>query len=241
MNYRRPDGRRYKSTDILRRMCQLCGYRDGLENSMPGGNIVAGAKFLQLVWNMFPKEMQSWLTNDQKIDPFNPSNPLDADEFCDDLQRYWTINFKDEKVAKDKNKDKGENTTQQNSQKQKKSRYNNSGRRDGSNTSQVGRGGPQGRDGNNNGGDQGNRDDQRRCAVSGHENHRHDLAGCHLNPHSRRYDARAAQRFYENDAHAPNVWYRNIYESSGRQSYTFSVGTGRGEGRGGGGRGFGRD
>ena len=62
---------------------------------MPGGNIVTDAKFLQLIWNIFPKEMQDWLTNDQKIDRFNPNHPLDADEFCDDLHRYWSIKFKD--------------------------------------------------------------------------------------------------------------------------------------------------
>ena len=87
--------------------------------------------------------------NDQNIVPFNPNNPLDADEFCDDLRRYWTMKFKDEKVAKDKNKNKGDNTTQQNSQ--KKSRYNNSEGRTGSNTSQADRSGPQGCGGNNGG------------------------------------------------------------------------------------------
>ena len=44
--------------------------------------------------------MQEWLTNDQKIDPFNPNNPLDADEFCDDLHRYWSMHYKNEKVTK---------------------------------------------------------------------------------------------------------------------------------------------
>ena len=78
--------------------------------------------------------------NNQKIDPFNPNNPLDADEFCDNLHQYWSMHFKNKKVTKDKNKNKGNDTTQQNSQ--KKSRYNNSGGRTGSNTLQAGRGGP---------------------------------------------------------------------------------------------------
>ena len=47
---------------------------------------------------------------------------------------------KDEKVTKDKSKNKGDNTTQQNSQ--KKPRHNNSGGRTGSNTLQAGRGDP---------------------------------------------------------------------------------------------------
>ena len=84
--------------------------------------------------------MQGWLTNDQNNNPFNPNNPLDADGFCDNLQRYWTMKSKDEKVTKDKSKNKGDNTTQQNSQ--KKPRHNNSGGRTGSNTLQAGRGDP---------------------------------------------------------------------------------------------------
>ena len=172
MSYRRPNGLRYKPTDVLRRMCQLHGYGNRLENSMPGNNIVTDAKFLQLVWNIFPRDMQGWLTNNQKINPFNPNNPLDADEFCDDLQRYWTMKFKDEKIAKDKNKNKGDNSNQQNSQ--EKARSNNSGGRTGNNTSQAGRGGPQGRGGGNGGSnDRGNHVDQGRCSVIGHENHRH--------------------------------------------------------------------
>ena len=63
--------------------------------------------------------MQNWSTNDQKIDQFNSNNPLNADKFCDDLHRYWSMKFKDEKATKnkDKNKSKGDNTRQQNSQK----------------------------------------------------------------------------------------------------------------------------
>ena len=115
--------------------------------------------------------MQEWLTNDQKIDPFNPNNPLDADEFCDDLHRYWSMHYKNEKVTKDKGKDKnkGDETNQQNSQ--KKSRHTNSGGRTGDNASQAGRGGSQGCCGNNNEGGQGNRG---RCSIIGHENHRND-------------------------------------------------------------------
>ena len=50
--------------------------------------------------------MQEWLTNDQKINPFNPNHPLDAEDFCADLYRYWSIHFKNEKVTKDKGKEK---------------------------------------------------------------------------------------------------------------------------------------
>ena len=111
------------------------------------------AKFLQPVWDIFPKEMQNWLTNDQKINPFSPNHPLDADEFCDDLHCYWSMKFIDEKLTKDKNKNKGDNTNQQN--RQNKSRYNNSGCRTGNSASQAGHNDPQGHSGNHNEGDQG--------------------------------------------------------------------------------------
>ena len=143
MSYRHPGGRRYKPTDVLYWMCQLHKYGSRLQRLIPGGNIVTDAKSLQLVWDIFPKEVHNWLTNNQKIDPFDPNNPLDQDKFCDDLHRYWSMKFKDEKLTKDENKNKGDNTNQQNSQ--KKPRYNNSGGHTGNNASQAGRGGPQDR------------------------------------------------------------------------------------------------
>ena len=75
------------------------------------------AEFLLLVWNIFPREIQEWLTNDQKIDQFNPNNPLDVGKLCDDLHHYWSMHYKNEKVTKDKSKDKnkGDKTNQQNS------------------------------------------------------------------------------------------------------------------------------
>ena len=112
MSYRRPDGRRYKPTDALRRLSQCRELGSRLEHSMPGGNILTDAEFLLLVWNIFPKEMQEWLTNDQKIDPFDPNHPRDVDEVCDDLHRYWSIHFKNEKVTKDKTKNKGDQSNQ---------------------------------------------------------------------------------------------------------------------------------
>ena len=88
MSYYYSDGRRYKPTDLLCRLCQLCECWSRLEHSMPGDNVLTDPKFLQLVWNAFLKEMQNWLTNDQKIDLFDPNHPLDADKICDDLHCY---------------------------------------------------------------------------------------------------------------------------------------------------------
>ena len=85
-----------------------------------------------------------------KNDPFDPNHPLDADKFCDDLHRYWSIHFKNKKVTKDKNKNKG-GKNQQN--RQKKPRHNNGGGHTGDNSSHTGLGGSQGRGGNNDRGD----------------------------------------------------------------------------------------
>jgi len=60
------------------------------------------------------------------------------------------------------------------------------GGRTGDNASQADRGGHQGRGGNNDGRDQG---DRGRCSIIGHEKHRHDWRGCNLNPCSRHHDA----------------------------------------------------
>ena len=93
--------------------------------------------------------MQNWLTNVQKIDPFDPNHHLGVDKF-----------YRNKGDA-----DKG----RQNSH--KKSRCDNSrGQegRTGSNASQsAGHAGRQGCDGNNSRGDQG---DRGRCFIIGHEN-----------------------------------------------------------------------
>ena len=51
--------------------------------------------------------MQDWLTNNQKIDPFDPNNPLDADKFCDGIHCYWSIHYKNEKLNTNVNKNIG--------------------------------------------------------------------------------------------------------------------------------------
>ena len=59
-----------------------------------------GAVFLndldlrEAFWDSFPEEMQDWLNNAQRIDPFDPNNQLDAMEIADHFQRYWNIHFK---------------------------------------------------------------------------------------------------------------------------------------------------
>ena len=59
MSYRRPDGRRYKPTDVLRRLSQCRELGSRLEHLMPGGNILTDAKFLLLIWNIFPRKFRN--------------------------------------------------------------------------------------------------------------------------------------------------------------------------------------
>ena len=65
-------------------------------------------RFLQLVRNLFSKEMQNWLPNNQEIDLFDPNNPLDADEFCNGFYLCWSIHYKDEKENANKSKNKAD-------------------------------------------------------------------------------------------------------------------------------------
>ena len=52
----------------------------------------------------------------------------------------------------------------------------------------------------------GGRDSDRgRCPIQGHDEMRHDWCGCHQNLYSRRYDAKANQEFYNNEAYGPGV------------------------------------
>ena len=71
MNYRHLDGHRYNPTDLLRRLHQLRELEIRLEHSMLEVTLTS-IEFLHRVWNAFPKVTQDWLTNDQKIDPFEP-------------------------------------------------------------------------------------------------------------------------------------------------------------------------
>ena len=83
-----------------------------------------------------------------------------------------------------------------------------------------------------NNGPGGREGDRGRCPIQAHNGMRHDWRGCHLDPLSRRYDAKAGQEFHNNEAHGPNVWYRGTFEKASGQSHAFSVGQGGG-GRGG--------
>ena len=89
--------------------------------------------------------MQDWLTNDQRMDPFDPANPMDADDICDNLQRYWNTHFKDEKVERMKNKRKNEEARKDDQGSQKKPRRDGEGggrgRGNDSSTRPAGRGG----------------------------------------------------------------------------------------------------
>ena len=74
--------------------------------------------------------------------------------------------------------------------------------------------------GNSGGGRDG---DRGHCSIQGLDGISHNWRGCHMNPYLQRYDAKAGQEFYNNEAHGPNVWYRDIFQKASGQSYTFSL------------------
>ena len=130
--------------------------------------------------------MQDWLTNDQNIDPFDPAGPLDVDEVADHFQHYWQLHFKTEtrrQPADDKNKnnkrgrDNGNQSSSHGAQNDNKKAKKDQGSKGGSVATNNGPGGREG--------------DHGRCPIQGHDGMRHDWRGCHLNPFSRRFDAKA--------------------------------------------------
>ena len=159
--------------------------------------------------------MQDWLTNDQNINPFDPAAPLDVDEIADHLQRYWHLYFKNENQTqpsnnRNRNNKRGRDndnqkklpqTAQTDSKKAKKDK----GNIDGSVANNHTNNNRRGRD-----------SDSGRCPIKRHVEMRHDWRGYHLNPYSQRYDPYAGQAFYENKAHDPSVWYRDVFKSASR-------------------------
>ena len=202
-----------------------------------------GAVFLndfdltQAFYDCFPSKMQDWLTNEQRIDPFDPNNQLDAMELADEFQRYWNIHFKNEK-------NNGGN------QNNKRNRDNDEDQDGGGKRRQTGRNQyGNNRRGKGNGGNDGGNGGPTQCIIHGHEKFRHNWKGCFLNPYCKHFNPNEAEKFFNEQAHGPNAFYREIYNArpqanGGRHFNGQGRGfQGRGRGRGGGrgyqgGRGF---
>ena len=79
-------GRVEKPTPVL--VCLECIYAitaEYLYHSQRAVNI-SDNDFKNTFWDIFPKSMKNWLTNDQNIDTLDANNPLDVENIADEMQ-----------------------------------------------------------------------------------------------------------------------------------------------------------
>ena len=77
-------GLQEKPTIILQRMQRMRKMGGQLHHSQ-GAVFMTDGLFKQTYWNIFPEYMQTWLTEDQNLDPFDAANPMDVDELGDNM------------------------------------------------------------------------------------------------------------------------------------------------------------
>jgi len=215
-------GKVEKPTRVLVRLERIRELAGTYLHHSQGATYLSDNDFKNAFWNIFPKSMKNWLTNDQDIDPFDAQNPLDVEEIADQMQRWCNIpgNLKEPGEAnKNKRKQEGDGGNEGNDQgRNKRTKRNGDPNRRGGNKSHGG-------------------GHKVNCKIAGHEKYKHNWFNCFLNPRCREnFDPEAAKNFYENEAHGENSFYRDIYEAYQNRSGNGYRGGGRG--RGGGGRGY---
>ena len=230
-------GLRERPTDYHARLLEMVECGEAMHHSM-AAELFTEDEFKLFFWNSFPDDMRNWLTNTQRMDPYDEDEPFDAQVIANELERYWNIHFQNAKPkrGRDDDDDQSRNTRRRGNGDGRYNNNNNGGRRG---NRKNGGGAPQGDV----------------CPIPGHANYRHSWQNCFLNPRSRNFNARDAERFHETACQpgSPCAWYRDVWEKrtrgggSSQQSYysgggsTYSQGRGRGfGGRGGGWRGRGR-
>jgi len=219
-------GKVEKPTRVLVRLERIREIAGTYMHHSQGDTFLSTNDFKNSFWNIFPKSMKNWLTNDQDIDPFDATNPLDVEEIADQMQRWYNIpgNIKEPGEANKNKRSKGEDES-------------NDGNDQGRHKRGKKNGDQQGRRGNNKSHGGGHKSN---CKIAGHEKYRHNWFNCFLNPRCREnFDPEAAKKFYENEAHGENSFYRDIYEAYQNRSGNTYGGGGRGAGTHHGGRGGG--
>ena len=222
-------GRVEKPVDVLARMNQIKQMASTMLHHDRGAVFLSDQDTTSAYWRIFPNKMHDWLTNEQNINPFDANNPLDAMEIADQFQRYWNMHFKNEKKKEGENDSGGKRKDRDGDDRDGGNRRRKTGRKHGGNS----------KHGNSNDGNE----DGGKCAITGHQKFRHNWQGCFLNPYCRHFDANEAEKFFNENAHGPNAFYKDVYknrpQANGGRNYN---GPGRGfQGRGGGrggGRGF---
>lgn len=86
-----------KPTRVLVRLERIHEITDMYLQHSQGAVYLSNNDFKNSFWNIFPPSMMNWLTNDQDIDPFDATNPLDVEEIVDQMQHWCNIpgNLKD--------------------------------------------------------------------------------------------------------------------------------------------------
>ena len=190
-------GRVEKPTRVLVRLERIRELAVDYMHHSQGAVFLSDNDFKHAFWDIFPKSMKNWLTNDQSIDPFDANNPLYAEEIADEMQRWCNIpgNIKDPNdVNKDKHKANEESDGQNGQGRNKRGKKGNDHRRNGH---------------KNNGGGH-----TKNCKIAGHEKYKHNWVNCFLNPRCQEnFDPDAAKEYYENQANGKNSFYRDIYEA----------------------------
>ena len=229
-------GRIEKPVEVLTRLDEIVSLAKEMLHHKRGADYLTDFERTRAFWQIFPNKMQDWLTNEQNIDPFEAGNQMDAMGIADEFQRYWNIHFKNEKNngGSQNNKRNRDDDEQDGGGKHRKTGRNQYGNN---------------RRGNGNGGNDGGNGGPTQCIIRGHEKFRHNWKGCFLNPYCKHFNLNEAEKFFNEQAHGPNAFYREIYNArpqanGGRHFNGQGRGfQGRGRGRGGGrgyqgGRGF---
>ena len=182
-------GRIEKPNTVLSGIRRLSKYGASMHHTR-GANYMTDNDEKHIFWNTFPKEMQSWLSNDQNIDPFDTNHPMDAQDIADNMQRYWNMYLK--KIKRhDIETPKTERSTKATSHKSDTDTTD-----DAATTIET---------------DETSAKKQRAsCPIQGHEKYWHGWSKCYLNPHSAKFNEYSAEEFYNNEAVGDNSWYVSI-------------------------------
>lgn len=186
------DGKFRQPNSYLNRIMRLVGMGSEMHHNF-GAVFMTDDEIKMAFWNSFPVKMQSWLTNEQDLDPFDPANPLDAQEIADHLQRYFNVFLKRSSAKRDDFFSSEDDSASAKAKKASKPR----------------------RDRNNDNGSNSKAKKLRACCpIAGHDKYHHDWSGCFLNPHSNRFNPSSADQFYTNQARedCTLTWYCDTYE-----------------------------
>ena len=224
-------GKQLPPNKVFSRLKRMRAMGGQMHHTAPAGQpFISDTDFLKMFYNIFPREMKTFVENMKDCDPFNGITTID--DVCEHFSSYYKMHLKDGKEHKrkrddDDNKDKKPSHVRGGGNKNDK-RF-------------------QGKPKHQHKAAKGS------CHIGDHAGkYFHDWRGCFLNPFSDKFDRAKADEFYRNEAKGNMAWYKNVYEAkfggsnnryNNRDGYHGGGGRGGyhrdqgGRGRGNGGRG----